>query len=122
MNVFADYLQKIEVIDHRNKIEDILNWVKVQYPNLNQEVKWNQPMFTDHGTYIIGFSISKNHISVAPENSCIIHFAEELDKVGYTYTSQLFRIKWDQPVDYDLLSEIIKFNILDKADLKTFWR
>lgn len=122
MNVFADYLQKIEVKDHRNKIEEILNWIKIQYPNLKQEIKWNQPMFTDHGTYIIGFSISKNHISVAPENSGIIHFAEELDKVGYTYTSQLFRIKWDQPIDYDLLSEIIKFNILDKADLKTFWR
>ena len=24
-------------------------------------------MFTDHGTYIIGFSVSKKHLAVAPE-------------------------------------------------------
>jgi uncharacterized protein YdhG (YjbR/CyaY superfamily) len=34
---------------------------------LKEEIKWNQPMFSDHGTFIIGFSIAKEHIAVAPE-------------------------------------------------------
>lgn len=29
------------------------------YPQLDTTVKWNQPMFTDHGTFIIAFSFAK---------------------------------------------------------------
>ena len=38
-----------------------------KFPQLKEENKWNQPMFNDHGTFIIGFSIAKGHIAVAPE-------------------------------------------------------
>ncbi|BBN97623.1 hypothetical protein St703_03280 [Sporolactobacillus terrae] len=79
-------------------------------------------MFTDHGTYIIGFSVAKKHLAFAPEQVGIIHFSNEIVQVGYDYTKQLVRIPWDCPVDFSLLEKMIAFNISDKADCSTFWR
>ncbi|TAH70850.1 MAG: iron chaperone [Anaerolineaceae bacterium] len=122
MEVFTEYLNQIVNQEYRNRIEEIFKWIETQFPNLKREFKWNQPMYSDHGTYIIGFSISKQHISVAPENAGIIHFAEAIEKAGYDYTNQIFRIKWNQTVDFELLEKIIQYNIIDKAECKTFWR
>jgi uncharacterized protein YdhG (YjbR/CyaY superfamily) len=79
-------------------------------------------MFTDHGTYIIGFSLAKKHMSVAPENKAIEEFSDALEKADYSYTNEIFRIPWDGEVDYALLKKIIEFNIEDKDGVDTFWR
>ncbi|MCQ4950818.1 hypothetical protein NE646_14380, partial [Bittarella massiliensis] len=41
------------------------------FPDLTPKIAWNQPMFTDHGTFIIGFSAAKAHLAVAPERAGI---------------------------------------------------
>lgn len=50
------------------------------------------------------------------------HFREKITKAGYVQSKMLFRIKWNEPVNYLLLEEIINFNRLDKAECKNFWR
>lgn len=35
-------------------------------------------MFTDHCTFIIGFSIAKHHLAVAPEIAGINRFSDEI--------------------------------------------
>lgn len=122
MEVFAEFLAGMDHPSHRERVEEVLTWVKTKYPNLKPEIKWNQPMFTDHGTFIIGFSIAKKHLAVAPESVAIDHVKEDIVKAGYDYTNQLIRIPWDRPVEYALLENIIDFNIADKADCTTFWR
>ena len=79
-------------------------------------------MFTDHGTYIIGFSVSKQHMSISPETAVLERFKDDIEKAGYTYSKMIFRIRWDEAVDYSLLENMIAFNIVDKANYKTFWR
>jgi uncharacterized protein YdhG (YjbR/CyaY superfamily) len=83
---------------------------------------WNQPMFTDHGTFIIGFSTAKHHLAIAPEIEVIDRFSEDIAKAGYDRSKGLIRIRWDDPVDYSLLQKIIEYNISDKAECTTFWR
>ena len=122
MDVFADFLAGIENPKHRARMEELFNWVSTKYPELEPVIKWNQPMFTDHGTYIIGFSAAKQHMSVAPESVVIEKYAEEIVHAGYTHTKELFRIKWTNPIDFTLLEKMIAFNISDKADCTTFWR
>jgi uncharacterized protein YdhG (YjbR/CyaY superfamily) len=34
----------------------------------------------------------------------------------------MFRIKWTDAVDYELLKKIVAFNIEDKKDFTKFWR
>jgi uncharacterized protein len=122
MEAFADYLAQIDNPQHRERTEEVLNWVAEKYPNLEPKIAWNQPMFTDHGTFIIGFSIAKQHLAVAPEKAGIDHFSDDIVQAGYDHTKQLVRIKWDGPVDYSLLERMIEFNIMEKADYTTFWR
>ncbi|MFS0647447.1 iron chaperone [Siminovitchia sp. 179-K 8D1 HS] len=122
MEVFAEFLAGIDDPLHREKTEEVFTWIMTKYPKLKREIKWNQPMFTDHGTFIIGFSISKKHLSIAPESITITHVENDIVKAGYDYTKELIRIPWKDPVDYPLLEKMIDFNIRDKEDCSTFWR
>ncbi|MEG0366592.1 MAG: DUF1801 domain-containing protein, partial [Coprobacillus sp.] len=100
----------------------LLVWVKTTFPQLETKIAWNQPMFINHGTFIIGFSVASKHFSVSPEVQGIKEFSKDIETSGYTQTSNLFRIKWTDSIDYDLLQKIIQYNIDDKAECITFWR
>ncbi|TES50021.1 hypothetical protein E2L07_17265 [Halalkalibacterium halodurans] len=67
---------------------------------------------------MIGFSTSKHHLSVSPEEIGISQFADAIAQAGYSATKGLFRI----PVHYELLKQMIEFNIQDKEGYSTFWR
>ncbi|KZE37096.1 iron chaperone [Bhargavaea cecembensis] len=122
MEAFKEYLNGIDHPDHRERMEEMLGWVAETFPELEPVIKWNQPMFTHHGTYIIGFSVAKNHLSVAPEEATMMKFREDIEASGLTYTKGLVRMPWKKEVDYGLLRKFIEFNIEDKADCQTFWR
>ncbi|MFC4101611.1 iron chaperone [Paenibacillus xanthanilyticus] len=122
MDAFAEFIAKIDHPLHRARTEEVLSWVNRQFPKLETKVAWNQPMFTDHDTYIIGFSVAKPHMAVAPERAGIQRFSADIVQAGYKHTNELVRIPWGIPVDFDLLERMIAFNIEDKADCSTFWR
>ncbi len=122
MEDFQAYLNSIDEPEKRERMRNILSFVRETFPQLKEEIRWNQPMFTDHGTFIIGFSMAKNHISVAPESPVIDVFQKDIEEAGYSYTKGLFRIRWTDKVDYDLLRRIVAFNIEIKKDMKKFWR
>lgn len=122
MEAFEEYLSGIENEAHRSKLRDVLSWVKDTFPTLEPKIAWNQPMFTDHGTFILGFSASKAHFSVSPEAHSITVFSDDIAKSGYTRGNNLFRIKWDEAVNYNLLERMIQYNLEDKKDCTTFWR
>jgi uncharacterized protein YdhG (YjbR/CyaY superfamily) len=122
MEAFKEYLAKINNPQNREQLKKVLEWVNINFTNLTPKIAWNQPMFTDHGTFIIGFSVAKNHFSIAPEKAGIEHFSNEIEQAGYEYSKELIRIPWNSPVDYLLIEKIIIFNILDKANFATFWR
>ena len=122
MEVFADYLARIDNLQHRARVEEILGWVTKKFSDLMPKIAWNQPMFTDHGTFIIGFSVAKHHLAVAPERAGIDHFSDQIVQAGYDHSKELVRIPWDSPVDFSLLEKMIEFNSLDKAGCSTFWR
>ncbi|MBY0115272.1 iron chaperone [Paenibacillus sp. FSL R5-0623] len=122
METFAEFIARIDNPEHQARTEEVLNWVTEKFPNLKQKIAWNQPMFTDHETFIIGFSVSKQHLAVAPEKAGINRFSEEITQAGYDHTKELVRMKWKQEIDFSLLERMIEFNIKDKAECSTFWR
>ncbi|MCR6546552.1 iron chaperone [Dehalobacterium formicoaceticum] len=122
MKDFQIFLDSIGESDKRERMESILNNIKDMFPQLNEEIKWNQPMFSDHGTFIIGFSVAKGHIAVAPEAVVISLFEKEIEEAGYTHTQELFRITWTDNVDFELLYKMVAYNIEDKKDMTNFWR
>lgn len=122
MENFVDYLEAIQDVEQRERLREVLNWVIQKFPNLESKIAWNQPMFTDHGTFIIGFSVSRQHFAVSPEVKGIEKFSNEIVESGYSHGKNIFRIKWNDPVDYTLLERMIQFNIDDKKECTGFWR
>lgn len=122
MEVFDPFLANIDDEQHRERTKEVLAWIAKNYPNLKQEIRWNQPMFTDHDTFIIAFSVSKKHLAVSPELACMEHLAADIEQSGYSYSKQLVRVGWNEVVNYKLLAKVINFNIADKMDCETFWR
>lgn len=118
--ILSDYLDTIQSSEKRNSFESLLNWAKMEFPNLELEVKWNQPMFTHKGTFIISFSAFNNHFSVAPEKFILDQFIDQI-AMKYSHSKKMFQIKWNQMIDYELLREIIKTTIEYKKDYPKFW-
>ena len=122
MNTHKEFIDQIDELDKRDRVRMVLDHIKEKYPQLKEEIKWNQPMFSDHGTYIIGFSISRGHISLSPEAHTLDIFDDEIKKSGYERTKMTMKIKWREKVDLDLIDRMIDYNIEDKKDMTGFWR
>lgn len=119
---FDTYLGNIENAKHKEILKDLLTQIATDFPGLDTRIAWNQPMFTHHGTFIIGLSVSKKHISLSPEWKAINEFKEKIKEAGYEYGKMTIKLPWDNEVDYNLIKELIEYNIEDKKEVKTFWR
>ena len=108
MELFDEYLERIGDPRHRARIQEVLAWVAETFPELTPRIAWSQPMFTHHGTFIIGFSTAKNHLAIAPERAGLERFSEDIRRAGYSHSQQLLRMEWDRPVDYALLEAMIR--------------
>lgn len=122
METFEDYIRTIDDSAHQEQFKEIISWIDSNYPELDQEVKWNTPMYTSNGTFILGIDSAKKHMSMSPEEKTMALFTEEIEEAGYSQTKGLFRIKYSDEVDYGLLKKMIDYNIEDKKDYDKFWR
>lgn len=121
MDEFQAYLDTMNNPKNRDKLNSVLEDIRKNFPFLTTAIKWKQPMFLDHGTFIIGFSVSKHHFSVAPEKVVLDHFETAIKKSGYDVSKMLFKIKWTDTVDYELLRKIVAYTVEKKKDCQTFW-
>ena len=56
-------------------------------------MKYNQPMFLDHNSYITGFNAAKNHYSIGLESQEIVkHFIPEIEAIGLKYGHKTIQI------------------------------
>ena len=116
-----EYLETIPNDDNRARMLDVLVWVGLTYPELELHIAWNQPMFTHHGTYIIGFSAASKHIAMAPERATMIRFEQVMRERGTNFGTMLARQPWTKPFDYELLDAFIQHQLAEKQDITSFW-
>jgi uncharacterized protein YdhG (YjbR/CyaY superfamily) len=68
---------------------------------------WNQPMLKTGDQYILGVSVSKNHITIGPFNKDFVEtFAKKLEK--YESNKKTFKVPFDWKVDDALMRAIVK--------------
>lgn len=116
-----EYLASIENRDNAETLREITEWTLREFPTLALRIAWNQPMLTDHGTFIISYTASKANLSIAVEEKPFEKFLPQIKAAGYKNTKKLFQIPWSAEIDKALLTEIITFVIADKKDVTTFW-
>ncbi len=119
--LFRAYVEGITDLEMREKMESVLVYCCDQYPQLIPKIAWNQPMLTDHGTYIIGFSVAKDHIVVGLELNTMAHFADMIKAEGLVTKKMTFQIKRKQAIPERLLKTIIDQTLVLKKDIHTFW-
>ena len=117
-----EYLETIPNDDNRARMVDVLVWVGLTYPELELRMAWNQPMFTHHGTYIIGFSAASKHMAIALERATMIRFEPVMRERGTDFGTMFARQPWNKPFDYELLDAFIQHQLAEKQDITSFWR
>lgn len=122
IKMLDEYLATIPNDDNLARIVEVLNWVAEHYPELELRIAWNQPMFTHHGTYIIGFSAASKHMAMAPERATMIRFESVMRERGTDFGKMFARQPWNKPFDYELLYAFIQHQLTDKRDVTSFWR
>lgn len=122
ISTLDEYLATIPNNDNRARMVDVLVWVGLTYPELELRIAWNQPMFTHHGTYIIGFSATSKHMAMAPERATMIRFEQVMRERGTDFGTMLARQPWNKPFNYELLDAFIQHQLTEKQDITSFWR
>ena len=74
-----------------------------------------------HPRWLLSFSASTNHFSVAPERKILDEFRDRLDEAGYSHSKALFRVQWTDEINYALFEDLIERSIEFKKGFKTFW-
>lgn len=121
MDTLQEYLETVPNEDHRESLQHLIEWVANTFPDLNLEIKWNQPMMLHNGTFIIGFSAATKYVSIAPETPILHEFLERIKASGYGQTKMKFQVQWNEKIDYDLLRDMIERSIEFKKGSTTFW-
>ena len=117
-----EFLAAIPDDDNRERMVDVVVWVGLTYPELELRIAWNQPMFTHHGTYIIGFSAASKHMAMAPERASMIRFEQVMRERGTDFGTMLAHQPWTKLFDYELLDAFIQHQLAEKQDITSFWR
>lgn len=121
MAVFTEYLDKIDNPDHQTQLAAVLDWVSATYPDLDGQIKWNRPMFTTHGTFVVSFSAASKHFTVGPEPEIFAQVLPQVEALGLKHGKKTFQIPFDAPVPKDLLATIIERTVERKKDVTSFW-
>jgi uncharacterized protein YdhG (YjbR/CyaY superfamily) len=89
------------------KIKEIFSSITSTYSDLELVMAWNQPMLKLGDQYILGISVSKNHLTIGPFNT---DFVETSDKKLEKYESnkKTFKVPLDWKVDGALMRAIVK--------------
>ena len=119
-NRVDEFLTTIPNDDNRERMVEVLDWVTQHYPELELRIARNQPMFTHHGTYIIGFSAASKHMAMVPERATMIRFEPVMRERGTDFGKMFARQPWNMPFDYELLDAFIQHQLTEKQDITSF--
>ncbi len=117
-------VKKIADENNRATFTEFLTALEAEFPELEGNVKYSQPMYEAHGTFIIGFKPAKAHFSIIPEAPAAEKFKAEIETLGleFTDTGKVFKVKWAQEIPFALVKKMVAFQLEDKMDATTYFR
>lgn len=104
--------------DVREILEKIRLTIREAAPDSEERISYRMPTFYLKGN-LVHFAALKNHIGFYPTPSAIERFKQEIS--AYKSSKGAIQFPLDQPIPYDLISNIVKFRVrenLEKAKSK----
>ena len=97
-------------IEIQEILETLRKVIKESAPDAEEKISYKMPTFTLHGN-LVHFAAYKNHIGFYPTPSGIAAFTHQLSE--YKTSKGAVQFPLDQPLPYELISEIVKFRIAE---------
>lgn len=102
----AEYFMTLNPVVAK-KIKEIFSSITKTYTDFEIVMAWNQPMLKNGDDYILGVSVSKNHLTIGPFNTNFVEtFAKKLEK--YESNKKTFKVPFDWKVDEAFMRAIVK--------------
>lgn len=116
-------LSKIADEGNRAKFAAFLTRLEAEFPELEGNVKYGQPMYEAHGTFIIGFKPAKAHFGIIAETAAA-QFKAEAEDLGLSFTGsgQVITVKWAQDIPFELVKKLVAVQLAEKEDSRTYFR
>ena len=121
LSPLVPYIDAISNDEHRQQFIELCDWLLEKFPELEPVIKWNQPMFLHHGTFIIGFNVATHHINVGPEPRAFMRVLGEINTKKMKHGTKTYHQPFDKPFDYALLERIVSETLEDKREIISFW-
>ena len=94
--------------DIQARLQKIRQTIREAAPDAQEAIKYQMPTFTLKGN-LVHFAAFKHHIGFYPAPSGIERFQAEL--AMYKGARGSVRFPLDQPIPFDLITEIVKFRV-----------
>lgn len=104
----AGFPKDVQVI-----LQRIRETIKQAAPDAQETINYAIPTFTLHGN-LVHFAAFDKHIGFYPTPTGIEHFRNELS--AYEMAKGSVQFPLDKPMPYDLISEIVKFRVLENLE------
>jgi uncharacterized protein len=99
-----EYLEPFDEIK-RETVHKIFKAITDSYPDMELVIAWNQPMLKCEGQYIIGVTVSKNHILIHPISTVVLEeFKPRIAPLEIN--KKTFKVPVDWNVDVALLKDM----------------
>ncbi|MCE8022879.1 iron chaperone [Billgrantia aerodenitrificans] len=106
-----DYLASLDATK-ASTLKAIVDFILVQFPELESKIAWNVPTIHRDGQYVAGIDAHKNHLTFSAWSPHIIEaFKPRLD--GYVVFKNCFQIPVDWEVDEALLKDLVRARLAE---------
>lgn len=92
----------------KEKLTELTAFLRGLMPNCEETFAYQMPTFKV-GKNIIHFAVQKKHIGIYPGPEAIKHFEDLLG--FFKYSKGSFQVPFDQPMPYELIEKMVKYNL-----------
>jgi len=96
--------------EQRVKYELLWQAIQEKFPELTPHFSYQMPGLYWHNKPIIWFGAFKNHLGIYPKPAAITAYQDQLRANHYEYAKGTIRVKWTQPINDNLIGELIAYN------------
>jgi uncharacterized protein YdhG (YjbR/CyaY superfamily) len=87
---------------------EVRETIRSAAPKATEKISWNMPTFWQ-GENLIHFAAFKKHLGIYPGDLSFAPFKERI--ASYSCTKGAIQFPYDKPIDYELISDIVRWRI-----------
>ena len=100
---------------HQSLLRQLLAFVQEEFPELEVSIAWNVPHFRLGKDYVLGIDVLKKALWVHPFSEDLLRDIQPALE-GYHTTKRSFQLPIDQPLNVELVREIVARRLAELGD------